>query len=214
MNKIRVLIADDHPLIRNGLRTILAPVSDIEVIGEASTGQEAMAKAAALRPDVIVMDIHLPDVSGIEATRRILQPGLHTAIVMLTMFEDDDVIFAAMRAGAIGYILKSADEQQIVRAIHAAANGEALFSPAVARRLLRFFSAARAEEAEVAFPELTEREREILNLIAQGCSNPEIAERLVLSIKTVQNHVSIIFDKLQVADRAQAIVRAREAGLG
>jgi DNA-binding NarL/FixJ family response regulator len=214
MNKIRVLIADDHPLIRNGLRTILAPVSDIEVIGEASTGQEAMAKAAALRPDVIVMDIHLPDVTGIEATHRILQSGLHAAIVMLTMFEDDDVIFAAMRAGAIGYILKSADEQQIVRAIHAAANGEALFSPAVARRLLRFFSAARAEEAEVAFPELTEREREILNLIAQGCSNPEIAERLVLSIKTVQNHVSIIFDKLQVADRAQAIVRAREAGLG
>jgi DNA-binding NarL/FixJ family response regulator len=173
-----------------------------------------MAKAAALRPDVIVMDIHLPDVTGIEATHRILQSGLHAASVMLTMFEDDDVIFAAMRAGAIGYILKSADEQQIVRAIHAAANGEALFSPAVARRLLRFFSAARAEEAEVAFPELTEREREILNLIAQGCSNPEIAERLVLSIKTVQNHVSIIFDKLQVADRAQAIVRAREAGLG
>jgi DNA-binding NarL/FixJ family response regulator len=214
MNRIRVLIADDHPLIRNGLRTILAPVSDIEVIDEASTGEEAMAKTAALRPDVIVMDIHLPDVNGIEATRRILQSGLHTAIVMLTMFEDDDVIFAAMRAGAIGYILKSADEQQIVRAIHAAANGEALFSPVVAQRLLRFFSAMRAEEAEVAFPELTEREREILNLIAQGCSNPEIAERLVLSIKTVQNHVSIIFDKLQVADRAQAIVRAREAGLG
>jgi DNA-binding NarL/FixJ family response regulator len=214
MNKIRVLIADDHPLIRNSLRTILAPVSDIEVIDEASMGKEAMAKAATLHPDVIVMDIHLPDVSDIEATRRILQSGLHTAIVMLTMLEDDDVIFAAMRAGAIGYILKSADEQQIVRAIHAAANGEALFSPAVAKRLLRFFSAMRTEEAEVTFPELAEREREILNLIAQGFNNTEIAERLVLSIKTVQNHVSIIFDKLQVADRAQTIVRAREAGLG
>ncbi len=214
MNQITVLIVDDHPLIRSGLRTILAPSPDIAVIGEANTGQEAIAQAAALHPDVIVMDIHLPDLSGIEATRRILQTDQQTRIVMLTMLEDDDVIFAAMRAGAIGYILKNADEQQIVRAIHAAADGEALFSPAIARRLLRFFSAGHTQATEIVFPELTDREREVLNLIAQGRNNAEIAERLVLSIKTVQNHVSVIFDKLQVADRAQAIVRAREAGLG
>jgi DNA-binding NarL/FixJ family response regulator len=214
VNPIKVLIVDDHPLIRNGLRTILAPASDIAVIGEASTGQEAIMQAAALHPDVIVMDIHLPDLSGIEATRRILQTDQQPGIVMLTMLEDDDVVFAAMRAGAIGYILKNADEQRIARAIHAAADGEALFSPAIARRVLRFFSAMPAHGTESIFPELTEREREILNLIAQGLSNTVIAGRLVLSIKTVQNHVSIIFDKLRVADRAQAIVRAREAGLG
>jgi len=214
MNPIRVFIADDHPLIRNGLRTMLATAADIEVVGEASTGASAITQAAVLRPDVIVMDIHLPDLSGIEVTRRILQGDPHPGIVMLTMLEDDEVIFAAMRAGAIGYILKSADEQQIVRAIHAAANGEALFSPTVARRLLRFFAVVRSEGQDTAFPELTEREREILNLIAQGHKNAEIAERLMLSVKTVQNHVSIIFDKLQVVDRAQAIVRARQAGLG
>ena len=149
MNPIRVLIADDHPLIRNGLRTMLAPAADIEVVGEASTGSDAMTQAAELQPDVIVMDIHLPDISGIEATRRILQADHHPGVVMLTMLEDDEVIFAAMRAGAIGYILKSADEQQIVRAIQAAAHGEALFSPTVARRLLRFFAAVRTDGNDV-----------------------------------------------------------------
>ncbi len=214
MNMIKVLIVDDHPLIRNGLRNLLAITTDIAVSGDASTGQEALTQAATVQPDVIVMDIHLPDISGIEVTRRILQADRQPRIVMLTMLEDDDVIFAAMRAGAIGYILKNADEQQIVRAIHAAAEGEALFSPAIAKRLLRFFSAIYVQDTQIVFPELTEREREILNLIAQGHSNTEIAENLVVSIKTIQNHVSIIFDKLHLADRAQAIVRAREAGLG
>lgn len=218
MPPLRVLVADDHPLFRSGLRALLDAVPDTTVAGEATTGEEAIALAAELQPDVTVMDLQMPSVSGIDATRRILQTSPHLGILVVTMFEDNYSVFAAMRAGAKGYVLKDADEEDILHAIQAVGKGEAIFSPAVARRVIDFFTGARSEvEGPVptrAFPELTVREREILDLIAQGLSNPEIASRLYLSPKTVRNHISNIFAKLQVADRAQAIVRAREAGLG
>ena len=214
METIRVLIADDHVLFRDGLRALLNSVPDVEFVGEAATGDEAIAQAAALQPDVILMDIQMPGLNGIEATRRILQTSPHIGVIVLTMFEDDDSVFAAMRAGARGYILKGADQAEVLRAIRAVASGEALFGPAIAKKVIGFFSDARSAMPPQVFPELTEREREILDLIAQGRNNAEIADRLVLSPKTVRNHVSNIFSKLQVADRAQAIVRAREAGLG
>ncbi|MBI4494691.1 MAG: response regulator transcription factor [Chloroflexi bacterium] len=214
MDPICILIADDHTLFRDGLRALLGSIPEYEVVGEAATGEEAVAQAAALQPDVVLMDILMPDTNGIEATRRILHTSPHIGVVVLTMFEDDDSVFAAMRAGARGYILKGADQAEMLRAIRAVASGEALFGPSIARRLMSFFSAPRPLAPPQAFPELTEREREILALIAQGHSNTLIAERLVLSPKTVRNHISNIFNKLQVADRAQAIVRAREAGLG
>ena len=219
MDPLRVLIADDHPLFRSGLRALLGAVSDMAVAGEATTGEEAVALAAELQPDVIVMDIQMPGISGIEATRRILDNNPRIGILVVTMFEDDYSVFAAMRAGAKGYVLKDADEEDMLHAIRAAGKGETIFSPAVARRVIDFFTGVRRSEAERAvparaFPELTTREREVLDLIAQGLSNPEIAARLYLSPKTVRNHISNIFAKLQVADRAQAIVRAREAGLG
>jgi len=214
MDWIRILIADDHPLFRDGLRALLASLPDAEVVGEVATGEEAIAQAAALQPDLILMDIQMPGVNGIEATRRILQTSPHIGVIVLTMFEDNDSVFAAMRAGARGYLLKGADQDEILRAIRAVANGEALFSPAVARRLTTFFSSPASSAPSPAFPELTERELEVLALIAEGYTNTIIAERLSLSPKTVRNHVSNVFSKLQVADRAEAIVRAREAGLG
>jgi DNA-binding NarL/FixJ family response regulator len=219
MEQLRILIADDHPLFRSGLRALLAAVPDTIVAGEAATGEEAVALAAELQPDVIVMDLHMPGVSGIDATRRILDASPHIGVLVVTMFEDDYSVFAAMRAGAKGYVLKDADEEDMLHATRAVGRGEAIFSPAVARRVIDFFTGARRSEVERAvparaFPELTDREREVLDLIAQGLRNPEIASRLYLSPKTVRNHVSSIFAKLQVADRAQAIVRAREAGLG
>jgi DNA-binding NarL/FixJ family response regulator len=184
----------------------------------ATTGEEAVTLAAELQPDLVVMDLQMPSVSGIDATRRILDTRAHLGILVVTMFEDDYSVFAAMRAGAKGYVLKDADEEDILHAIRAVGKGEAIFSPAVARRVIDFFTGTRsAIERAVpvrAFPELTDRKREVLNLIAQGLSNPEIASRLYLSPKMVRNHISNIFAKLQVADRAQAIVRAREAGLG
>ena len=213
MEHLRVLIADDHPVFRDGLRTLLASVPETEVVGEASTGDEAIAQAAALQPDVILMDLHMPGLNGIEATRAILCTSPHIGILVLTMFEDDDSVFAAMLAGARGYLLKGADQTEIVRALTAVSHGEAIFSPSIAGRLTHYFSMLRNVSLPQAFPELTEREREILTLIAQGCNNTDIASRLVLSPKTVRNHVSNIFNKLQVADRAQAIIRAREAGL-
>jgi DNA-binding NarL/FixJ family response regulator len=212
MEKIRILIADDHPLFRDGLRALLNSVPDTEVVGEATSGKEAIAIAASLQPDIILMDINMPVVNGIEATRTIMQASPHIGILVVTMFEDDDSVFAAMRAGARGYLLKGADQSEVLRAIHAVASGEAIFSPAIAVRLMRFFATPAPATPPQAFPELTEREREILTLIAQGHNN-EIADRLVLSPKTVRNNVSNIFSKLQVADRAQAIVRARAAGL-
>jgi DNA-binding NarL/FixJ family response regulator len=214
MDPIRVLIADDHPLFRDGLRAMLEKDLETEVAGEAATAEEAVAQAEALQPDVILMDIQMPDVNGIEATRRILLASPHIGVLILTMFADDDSIFAAMRVGARGYLLKGADRSEVLRAIKAVAGGEAIFSSAIAVRLTRYFAVLKEHAAPQVFPELTDRERAILDLITQGRSNAEIAGRLVLSPKTVRNHVSNILSKLQVADRAQAIVRAREAGLG
>jgi DNA-binding NarL/FixJ family response regulator len=214
MESIRVLIADDHPVYRDGLRTMLGSLPDAEVVGEAASGEEAIATALSVQPDVVLMDLQMPGINGIEATRRILDASPHIGVLVLTMFEDDDSVFAAMRAGARGYLLKGADQHEILRAIRSIANGEAIFAPSIAQRLISFFANPNPPVPPQSFPELTEREREILALIAQGHSNTEIADRLNLSQKTVRNHVSNIFSKLQVADRAQAIVRAREAGLG
>lgn len=214
MDRLRVLIADDHPLFRHGIASLLAATADLEPVAEATTGEEAIALAERTQPDVILMDIRMPGVNGIEATRRILQQSPHIRILVVTMFEDDGSVFAAMRAGARGYVLKEADKEELLRAIRAVGGGEAIFSPAIATRLLDYFAQPRPAEPPDVFPELTEREREILHLIAQGKSNPEITAQLVLSPHTVRNYVSSIFTKLQVADRAQAIIRAREAGMG
>ncbi|MCP3800741.1 response regulator transcription factor [Allokutzneria sp. A3M-2-11 16] len=212
MEQMRVLVVDDHPLFRYGLCAMLSTVPEIEVVGEAATGTAAVSLAASLQPDVVVMDLNMPDFNGVEATRRITHTSPHIGVLVLTMFDDDQSVFAAMRSGARGYLLKGAGEDEIVRAIRAVGQGEAIFGPVVAARLLGFFGSTPAQPVE-AFPELTSREREVLSLIAQGESNPAIARQLVLSPKTVRNHVSNIFSKLHVADRAQAIMRAREAGL-
>ena len=211
---IRLLIADDHPFYREGVRAMLLGMPDMEVVGETASGEETIVQAELLQPDVILMDLKMPGTNGIEATRRVLRTSPHIRVLMVTMFEDDDSVFAAMRAGACGYVLKDADRDELARAITAVSQGEAIFSPAIAQRLIRYFSALPQTASAIAFPDLTEREREILHLIAQGESNAAIAKHLTLSLKTVQNHVSNIFSKLQVADRAQAIIRAREAGLG
>jgi len=211
---VRILIADDHPLVRSGMRALLTATEDLEVVGEAATGEEAISLAAALQPDVIVMDLRMPGINGIEATRRIMQSYPHMRILVVTLFEDDDSVFAALRAGARGYILKEANEVEVLRAIRAVGGGDAIFSSTIAQPLLGFFAAPRPAALAAPFPDLTDREREILTLIAQGCSNGEIAQTLVISLKTVRNYISSIFSKLQVVDRAQAILRAREAGLG
>jgi DNA-binding NarL/FixJ family response regulator len=213
MDRIRILIADDHPVFRYGLRALLITDTTTEVVGEATTGEEAIEKALSLQPDVILMDLNMPGVNGIEATRRILIEMPHVSVLVLTMFDDDDSVFAAMRAGARGYLLKGAEGEETVRAINVVHSGEAIFSPSIATRLMQYFGASRPNNPPQVFPDLTEREREILTLIAQGYTNPAIAEKLVLSPKTVRNHVSNIFSKLQVAGRAEAIIRARDAGL-
>ncbi len=213
MEPIHLLIADDHTLFRAGLHALLNLFPDIQVIGEASTGEETIAKAELLQPDIILMDIQMPGVNGIDATRRIIRTSPNIGIIVVTMFEDDESVFSAMRAGARGYILKEAGEEEVLGAIRSVARGEAIFGPAIARRLVHFFSKP-AVTSEPVFPELTGREREILDLIAQGKTNAEIAQGLVLSPHTVRNHISNIFSKLQVADRAEAIIRAREARLG
>jgi DNA-binding NarL/FixJ family response regulator len=211
---IRVLIADDHPVFRRGMHALLDSVSDTEVVGEAADAEEAVARAAELRPDVLLMDIKMPGTSGIEATRRIVAEHPAIGVLMVTMLEEDDAVFAAMRAGARGYIVKGADQDEVLRAVRAAAEGEAVFGRAVAQRLTRIFSASQTGAAERAFPDLTHREREVLDLLAEGRSNAAIAARLSLSQKTVRNHVSNVLNKLHVADRGAAIVRARRAGLG
>ncbi|QBD76711.1 response regulator transcription factor [Ktedonosporobacter rubrisoli] len=213
--KLRILLADDHPLFRHGLLSLLQAQADFEVVGEAVTGEDAVRQAEQLQPDIILMDIRMPGMNGIEATRRILHINPHIRILVITMFEDDASVFAAMKAGVLGYVLKDAQKNDILRAIRAVGSGEAIFGPAIALRLMNFFATSLPESAapELPFPDLTRREREILELIAQGLSNTEIAERLVLSHNTVRNYVSNIFSKLQVADRAQAIVLAREAHL-
>jgi len=213
MEIIRVLIADDHPIFRSGLRMLLESVPDMEVAGEATSGQEAVTLAASLQPDVILMDLKMPGLNGIEATRQIIATHPHIRILVVSML-DDDSVFAAMRAGARGYLMKEADQAEIIQAIQTVNRGGAIFSPGIAQRLMEVFPANRSASLPQDFPDLTEREREILTLIAKGISNTEIGERLVISLKTVRNHVSNIFSKLQVTDRAEAIVRAREAGLG
>jgi DNA-binding NarL/FixJ family response regulator len=214
MEPLRILIADDHLLFRDGVRALLAAALDTELIGEAATGTEAVALASELQPDVVVMDLQMPELNGVEATRRIVQASPHVGVLVVTMFEDDGSVFAAMRAGARGYLLKGAKYDEMLCAIRAVGAGEAIFSPAIAARLMDYFATIRPPTAPQAFPELSEREREILELIAQGQKNADIADQLFLSPKTVRNHVSNILSKLQVADRTEAIIRAREAGLG
>ena len=211
---IRVLVVDDHPLYRDGMRGLLESVEGMEVVGEATCGEEAVELAENLKPEVILMDLKMPGMSGIEATRRIVQDSPNIRVLVVTMFEDDGTVFRAMRAGARGYLLKGANYDEMLRAIKAVGNGEAIFSPGLAVRLANFFAEIRPASSPQVFPELSDREREVLDLIAQGRKNPEIARRLYLSPKTVRNHVSNIISKLQVADRTQAIIRAREAGLG
>lgn len=206
---IRVLVADDSADFREGLRAMLDAAPDLEVVGEAATGDAALTLAAHLQPDVVLMDLRMPVCNGIEATRSITASSPHIGVLVLTMFEADDSVLAAMRAGARGYILKGAPKAEVLRAIGAAANGEAIFSPAIARRLTGFFAAGRL--GSPSFPELSEREREVLALLVDGRSNPEIARRLTVTLKTVQNHVSNICTKLQVADRTQAVLRAQQS---
>ncbi len=211
---IRVLIADDHPLFREGMRGRLDRVADVAVVGEAASGEEAVELTRKLEPHVVLMDIKMPGLNGIEATREILRANPRVGVLMLTMFEDDDSVFAAMRAGARGYLLKDSGGEGVVYAIRAVTSGEAVFGPGVAERIIGFFSAPRSTAPQRAFPELTEREEEVLSLVAQGKGNLEIARQLFVSLKTVRNHVSNILLKLQVADRAQAVIRARDAGMG
>ena len=215
MKAIRVLVVDDHKLFREGLTALLEAAAETVVVGQAGSGVEAVNQAERVSPDVILMDIMMPEMNGIEATRHILAEQDHIGIIMLTMLEDDDSLFAAMCAGARGYILKGADKAEVLATVKAVAEGQALFGPGIAVRLVAFFRRGRLEDtAEAPFPDLTDREREVLNLIARGKNNREIADQLHISSKTVSNHISNIFNKLQVADRAQAIVKAREAGLG
>ena len=211
--KIRVLVADDHPAFRAGLQLMLADAADLEVVGLAENGDQAVELAEPLRPDVVVMDLRMPGLDGIGATRRLLELDPAVGVVVLTMFEDDDSVFAAMRAGARGYLLKGAEQDEILRAILAVAAGEVLLGQSIARRVIEHFSSGDGS-ARAAFPALTERERQVLDLIAAGKGNAVIAHELVLSLKTIRNHVSNIFTKLQVSDRAAAIVKARDAGFG
>ena len=211
---IRVLIADDHPVFVDGLRTLLAVTGEFEIVGEVATGTEAVQACVELHPDVAIIDLQMPELNGIEATRGIASAAPGVGVLVLTMFEDDESVFAAMRAGARGYLLKGSRQAEIVRAVHVVAGGEAIFGPTVAQRIIAYFKTERPAGSPGAFPELTDREREVLELLAQGESNLTIAQRLVLSPKTVRNYVSNVFGKLQVADRAQAVVRARRAGFG
>ena len=212
MEPLTILIADDHPVFRKGLKALLASMPDVALAGEATNGAEAIRLADQLQPDVILMDLNMPGEGGLSAIRQIVQTSPHIRILVVTMFRDDDSVFAAMRAGARGYVLKDMDDEDIARAILAVGNGDAIFSPAIAERLMNFFNARPALPLEL-FPDLTPSERNVLKLMAQGASNDAIALQLSFSAKTVRNYVSNIFSKLQVADRAQAIVKARSAGI-
>lgn len=211
--QIRIIVADDHTLFREGVRALLSSIPELDIIAEAATGDEAVQLAKKWVPDVILMDIQMPGMNGLDATRSILEDNSNIGVIVVTMFDDDDSVFAAMRAGARGYILKGADQEDMVRAIEAVARGEALFGPSIASRIMDYFNQPLSK-VSTAFPELTPREREILELLAQGMNNHGIATRLTLSLKTVRNHVSNILNKLQVSDRVQAVLRAREAGMG
>jgi DNA-binding NarL/FixJ family response regulator len=217
MDTIRVMIVDDHPTFVQGLQFVDSTTESIAGVTVAENGAEAVEKAAELQPDVILMDLHMPVMNGIDATAQIKATSPNIAILVLTMLEDDDSVFAAMRAGASGYLLKGADKDEIVRAIQAVFAGEMIFGPGIAQRVMRYFQSQPTQheaDPSAAFPQLTERERQLLGLIAAGHDNSTIASELVLSRRTVRNHISNIFSKLQVAHRAQAIVMAREAGLG
>jgi DNA-binding NarL/FixJ family response regulator len=211
---VRVLVADDHPALREGLQVLLGSGPGIEVVGQAGTGAEAVRLAENLQPDVVMMDLHMPDLSGIEATRRIVQAAPHIRVLVLTMLEDDDSVFAAIRAGASGYLLKGAGRDELTRAVIAVSEGEFIMGPGIAQRARTFFAPGAASSSASPFPQLSDRERQVLDLLARGYGNAAIAQRLFISPKTARNHVSNIFAKLHVADRAQAIVQAREAGLG
>lgn len=210
---IEILIADDHPVFRFGLRALLEAQSDMVVIGEAESGVEAVEMAQTHQPDVLLMDINMPELNGIEATKQITAVSPSIAVLIITMF-DDDTVFTAMQAGARGYVLKGAQGDETLRAIRSVANGGVIFSPGVAEQMMAFFARGGKKKSPKPFPELTPREREILELLARGLTNNAIAEKLVLSPKTIRNQVSTIFGKLQVAGRSEAIVKAREAGLG
>lgn len=211
---IRVMIADDHPMFRKGLTLLLMSLPSFQIVAEAEDGAQVVPLALQHQPDIILMDVQMPELNGIEATRQILRQSPHIRVLILTMFENDEFLFSAMRAGARGYLLKGADQDELLSAIQAVSLGGAVFSPSIADRMMHYFAAIKPAQSESLFPELTEREVEVLDLIARGCNNSEIAEKLVLSGKTVRNHVSNILHKLELADRAQVIVRAREAGLG
>ena len=211
---MRVLIADDHPLFRDGMRGLLSTQPDMEVVGEATTGEEAVARAAELSPDVVLMDVKMPGTGGIEATRRIIAARPDARVLVVTMFEDDATVFTAMRTGARGYVLKDDDKDDVLGAIRTVGRGGAVFGPGVAARMGDFFNRGRPAVTRESFPTLTDREREMLHLMMKGASNADISRLLSLSPKTVANYVSSILHKLQVADRAGAIVRAREARLG
>jgi DNA-binding NarL/FixJ family response regulator len=207
---LRVIVADDHPVFRQGLRMSLSAESTIEVVAECGDGMAVVADAGTTRPDVILMDIRMPELNGIEATRRILSTLPDTRILMLTMFDDDESVFEAMRAGARGYLLKGSEPADIARAVHSVAQGDAIFGPAIAARMMALFARRTARP----FPALTDREHAVLEMIAEGRNNRAIASDLELSVKTVRNYVSTIFNKLQVADRAEAMLKAQSAGLG
>jgi len=213
MEKIRILIADDHAMFRDGLRALLRSLPDTIVVGEATNGSEAVAQATALNPDIVLMDIQMPEMDGVEATSRILQANPNIGVIVITMFEDDASVFAAMCAGARGYFLKGDDQTNVLNAIRTVSQGQAVFGTSVAQRMVNYFAALRQKESLQSFPELTDREREILELMAHEHSNQAIAERTGLNLKTVQNYVSNIVNKLQVVNRTQAIIKAKESGL-
>lgn len=214
MEPVRVLVVDDHEEFRRGVEALLSAAPAIEVVGHAADGRSAVAMALDLQPDVVLMDLQMPGLNGIEATEQIVRSSPHISVLVLTMMEDEDSVFAAVRAGARGYLLKGARRSEVVRSIEAVGAGEVIFGPGIADRVMGYFRSARLRPAADVFPELTDRERVVLGLIAEGKENMEIARQLSLSVKTVRNHASNIFAKLQVAHRAQAIVRARDAGLG
>jgi DNA-binding NarL/FixJ family response regulator len=211
---LRLVLADDHPVFLAGLKFIFDESAEFKVLAAVSDGEAAIAAASDCHPDVIVMDLRMPDVGGVEATARICAAQHCPAVLVLTMSDDDDSVFAALRAGARGYLLKEASSDDIRRAVRSVAHGEAIFGPRIADRVVAFFAGAPHGRGPAPFPRLTGREREILDLLAQGCGNTTIARRLVLSDKTVRNHVSAVLTKLQVASRAEAVALARDAGLG
>ncbi|MGX2994834.1 response regulator [Streptomyces sp. JNUCC 64] len=213
----RVVVVDDHPVFRMGLSVLLGTLPGVTVVAEAESADTAVAEVTARGPDLAVVDLHLGEgtPSGVDAIRAILRVRPETAVLVLTMLDDDDSVFAAMRAGARGYLLKGAGPEQIERAVRAVAGGEVILGPAVASRAMAYLTGAHSPgAAPVPLPELTGREREVLDLVARGLDNPAVSRRLALSPKTVRNHVSNILAKLHTATRAEAIVRAREAGLG